>query len=252
MNVELINASENPEQLVATAARNDYRSDGIIGDSFDDVMDSIEPKESYLENSDYDALTQMPEQARLEAKQRTLIDHLMRSGHWGPFEHPQATIAVEGATRVMMAQITRHRHFTFDIMSLRYVDVDGGPRDVCAVPQVEDLEVSRDGVHDDFVPQNVQQRMAESYRQSITDYRQLVDDGVPAEEARKVLPMGTKVNIVMSGNARAWMHILKVRTKADVQGETRRAAEAIFNELENWMPYVFEQYDEMLPMELGP
>lgn len=219
MNITLINGSENPEQLVCMAARNDYRTDGVIDHSYEEIMG--------------------------ENTQEDLLDHLMRSGHWGPFEHPQAVVAIEGVTRVMMAQITRHRQFSFDVMSLRYVDVDD---DVCQVPT--DLEVSRDGVHD--VPEKAQQMIAESYERSVEDYRELIDDGVPAEEARKVLPMGTKVNIVMSGNARAWMHILKVRTKADVQGETRRVADAIFDELGGWMPYTFEKYAEMLPMELGP
>ena len=62
--------------------------------------------------------------------------------------------------------------------------------------------------------------------------------------------MGIKTNIVMSGNARAWMHILHVRRKADVQGETRRCAEAIFEELKEWMPYTFERYDEMQGKQL--
>lgn len=227
MNVELLNATQQPEQLVCTAARNDYRSDGVIGQSYEEVM------------------------ADAEGDTEDLLDHLMRSGHWGPFEHPQASVAIEGVSRVMMAQITRHRHFTFDIMSLRYVDVDGGPRDVCYVPVAEDLEVSRGGEHD-VLPQEIQQQMTESYERSIEDYRALLDAGCPAEEARRVLPLGTRVNIVMSGNARAWMHALKVRTKADVQGETRETADAIFDVLKGWMPHTFEQYDEMLPMELGP
>lgn len=227
MNVELLNATQKPERLVCTAARNDYRSDGVIGQSHDEIM------------------------ASADGDTEDLLDHLMRSGHWGPFEHPQATIAIEGVSRVMMAQITRHRHFTFDIMSLRYVDVDGVPRDVCYVPPAEDLQASRGGTHD-VAPDPARKRIVESYERSIEDYRELLDTGCPPEEARRVLPLGTRVNIVMSGNARAWMHALKVRTKADVQAETRKTAEGIFDELRQWMPHTFERYDEMLPMELGP
>jgi len=230
----------------------DYRAGGITTDAFDEIMDAgVDDDDAIQWVKENDWFADNYDRGVTAVRVKKLLDHLMRSGHWGPFEHPQATVAIENVSRVLMAQLTRHRHFTFDVMSLRYVDVDGDPRDICHVPHADDLEISRDGTHD-VLPQTIQQKMAESYQRSIVDYRDLIDTGVPPEEARKVLPMGTKVNVVMSGNARAWMHILNVRTKADVQGETRRCANAIFDELQNWMEYTFSAYDDMLPMELGP
>lgn len=256
MKVKLIRATEKPEELVCTSARNDYRSDGIIGYSFEEIIESVEPKEEHL----------MDSINPIEERKRTLLDHLMDSGHWGPFEHPQATIAIEGVTRVVTHQIVRHRHFTFDQQSFRYVEVDdidpkkppqdrGDIKRTFQFPEFrgEDFDVDREGIHEIASEEAANTQYSSAYIRAVDHYENLVGIGVPKEQARKVLPMGIKTNIVMSGNARAWMHILNVRTKADVQGETRRCAELIFQELKTWMPYTFEKYDEdILPLRLNP
>lgn len=259
MNVELIRGTDDPEELVCTAARNDYRSEGVIGYDFGEVMEDVDPKDGYMEESDFQAVEQVPEVVRMEAKKRSLLDHLIDRDHWGPFEHPSATLALEGITRVSMAQITRHRHFTFDIMSLRYVSIDEeqAVTEWASVPEAvreaaETGEIPSRGGVSEVDPQS-DNDMEEAYWSSMQWYRALLDQGVPQEEARKVLPMGTRVNIVMSGNARAWMHLLNIRGKANVQGEARRIADGVMGELKDWMPYTFEKYDDdVLPRRLNP
>lgn len=269
MKVELIEATDNPEVLVCKAARNDYRSDGIIDYSLGEIMRVVEPDEEIHEevmaSSDW-----RPESIngvwhdhphRLEAKNRTLLTGLMDDGHWGPFEHPQATVAIEGITRVATHQIVRHRHFTYDQQSMRFVTVDdvGDDEDklfeAFQMPEFrgEDFDVDREGVHEIEDMKEVKETYKSAYSQAADAYQTLLDNGVPKEQARKVLPTGTKTNIVMSGNARAWMHFFNIRTKANVQGETRRAAEAALEELKEWMPYTFEKYEEdVLPLKLNP
>ena len=105
MEVQLLEATEDPERLICKAARNDY-SDGFVGEqSFETTMDEVEGD-------------------TLREKQETLIGHLLDHGHFGPFEHVQATFAVEGMSRSCMAQLTRHRHVSFDVQSMRYVAFD--------------------------------------------------------------------------------------------------------------------------------
>ena len=80
MEVELLEATENPERLLCTAARNDYMGE-FVGDlSFEEVMAT----------TDGDTMAE---------RKRTLIGHLLDHGHFGPFEHPQATFAVKGISR---------------------------------------------------------------------------------------------------------------------------------------------------------
>jgi len=252
MRAKIISRTREPERLVATAARNDYRSDGVIDNDFEELVENVDVDWHVVQKivdertnmEEPDELEDMPEHLLTRAKKWSLLKHLMRSGHWGPFEHPQATVSLEGVTRVSMAQITRHRHFTFDIMSLRYVDVETG--------EGTDLTNRFDSYPDDST-QLAKDTWWNSVDTSLRAYETLIEEGVDKEEARKVLGMGTKVNIVMSGNARAWMHLLNIRGKGNVQGEAREIADKVMSEMKNWMPYTFEYFNEqVLPMKLNP
>lgn len=256
----------DPEELVCAHARNDYRQDGVIDHTFAEIMEGVTADDTIVsevineqdEHVGYSEDAGFEDEAlSLEAKKRTLIKHTMNEGHWGVFEHPSISIALHGVTRVSMAQITRHRHFTFDIMSLRYVSLDGIEElsDRFQIPKVvyEDEIVTRDGEVVEIDSEKVERIFINAYGDAIDRYQELLAENVPAEEARKVLPLGVKVNICMTGNARAWMHLLNIRGKANVQQEAQDIANEVFDVCKDWMPYTFERYDEYhLPMKLNP
>ncbi|MFB6311989.1 MAG: FAD-dependent thymidylate synthase, partial [Salinirussus sp.] len=193
MEVTLLEATTDPEELVCRAARNDYL-DGFVGEqTLDEAMAEI----------DGESLTE---------KQETLIHHLLDHGHFGPFEHPQATFAVKGVSRSCMAQITRHRHVSFDVQSMRYVAFDD--IDPAAVREGELVVIPPSATDPDWVGRNQrtgpvdEETAAERERifkdtieRAVDAYQDLLDLGMPPEDARFVLPIGTKVNIVMSMNA---------------------------------------------------
>lgn len=239
MQVELLDATPNPEELVCRAARGDYSSDWVGPDvPFEEVMETVEGD-------------------TLQEKKETLMDHLMRSGHWGPFEHPSATFAVKGVSRSCMAQLTRHRHASFDVMSLRYVKLSGEQdlEDAFVYPETFEAEevVSREGMEEIDMPAEERRELAdEVYQTCIDAYTDLVDAGVPKEDARMLLPLGTRVNMTFSMNARALMHLLDMRMKADAQWEVRRLSRRVLEECKEWMPYTFETYEEKHPSKLAP
>lgn len=265
MKVTLVEGTRSPEDLVCKAARNDYRWNGITGYSFNQIMEPIEPnldkheddiRELWYVDEDYPSTELEEEAMEIAGKRMTLIDHLMDRDHWGPFEHPQATIAMENVSRVFMAQITRHRLFTYDVMSLRYVeaaDPDRGDEDTYYThPGIEEGGIKdRHGYHE-FDSEKISNIYHESILESFQAYNDLLDEDVPPEEARRVLPLATNVNIVMSGNARAWMHVVNMRGKADVQKETRDVVKEVEKELLEWMPYTFGKFKEMTPLRLMP
>jgi thymidylate synthase (FAD) len=235
MEVQLVEATENPEELICKAARNDYMQE-FVGDlTFEETMETVDGDTT-------------------EEKMRTLIGHLMDHGHFGPFEHPQATFAVKGVSRSCMAQITRHRHVSFDVRSMRYVafdDVD--PEDVrdgemvVVPPSATDPDwVGRNQQTDDFDEEDVRRR-EELFRETVTDavesYQELLELGMPPEDARFVLPIGTKVNIVMSMNVRMLMHIADMRAAADSQWEIRGMTEEMLDLAAEWCPITFDYYE---------
>ena len=236
MEVRLLEATEDPEELICTGARNDY-SEVFVGDqTFEETMADI----------DGDSL---------ETKQETLIGHLLNHGHYGPFEHPQATFAVKGVSRSCMAQITRHRHVSFDVQSMRYVAFDDV--DPAAVREGEMVVVPPSATDPDWVGRNQKTGQVdddttaerdEIFRNTVADsveaYQNLLDLGMPPEDARYVLPIGTEVNIVMSMNVRMLMHVADMRAAADAQWEIRELTESILDLAAEWCPITFEYYEE--------
>ncbi|GGL56137.1 FAD-dependent thymidylate synthase [Halocalculus aciditolerans] len=236
MQVELLEATSDPEELVCRAARNDYMSEYGGDMAFEDVMVSVEG----------DSLTE---------KKETLIGHLLAHGHYGPFEHVQATFHVKGISRSCMAQITRHRHVSFDVQSMRYVafdDVD--PEDVTegefvvTPPAADDPDwVGRNqktGSVDEETVEKRREVFENSVQQSVQDYQDLLDLGMAPEDARFVLPIGTSVNMVMSLNARMLMHVADMRAAADAQWEVRELTESVLDLAGDWCPITFDYYEE--------
>ncbi|WP_117595227.1 FAD-dependent thymidylate synthase [Haloprofundus halophilus] len=238
MDVRLLEATPNPEKLVCKGARNDYSAEFVGSQSFEETMATVDGDTG-------------------REKMETLIGHLLSHGHFGPFEHPQATFAIEGVSRSCMAQITRHRHVSFDVQSMRYVafdDVD--PADVAAgemvvtPPSASDPDwVGRNqktGAVDEETVEKRKELFRESVSRSVADYQELLDLGMPPEDARFVLPIGTEVNIVMSMNVRMLMHVADMRAAADAQWEIRELTESVLELAEEWCPITFEYYDEKM------
>jgi thymidylate synthase (FAD) len=98
MIVQLLSHAENPDKLIASAAKLCYSSSTI-----DELMHKIE-------NSDIDGF----------------IDKLHEMGHESPFEHASFTFAIEGVSRVTEQHITRHRVASYSIQSGRYTNRSNG------------------------------------------------------------------------------------------------------------------------------
>jgi len=261
MNVEVIEYTDEPEKVICTAARNDYE-DRFVGDMIfrqsmtdidqaDDVPDEV--RKMYATDHG------MSEEYKpvLQKKMWNLIsERLLKHGHFGPFEHPHITFAVEGVSRSLMAQITRHRHVSFDIQSMRYVgfeDADPEPGEaVVKIPGLDDpgltgrnAEFSED--HEDDSDEEILEQRRLSYARAIRtgfeEYQRLLDLGVPAQDARMVLPIGTKVNMVFTLNLRMLMHVADMRAAADAQWEIREMTEDVLELAKEWAPMTMQFYE---------
>lgn len=260
MNVEVLQSTDNPERLICRAARGDYY-DGFVGEtSYEDLMESVNVKDRH-----YDIVREVfPETAYAdrvfedgvvpheEAATAAFIDKQASRGHWGVWEHPSITFSVKGMSRVTMAQITRHRHMSFDVQSMRYVNFDDA--DVVTPPSLErDDHVTRlDGEIDVTGREGWKRRFATHVENCFDLYENMVDDGVPEEDARYILPLGTEVNVTFSGNARTMLHVLNLRQRADAQHEIRELSKKITAHLEDWVPYTANWWENNGPVKISP
>lgn len=246
MRVRVSESYDNPEDLVIRKARNDYENIWVGDYSTEELIDRFKNEG----------------ESREEAKERLLIRTLLHKGHFGPFEHPQISFEIEGVSRSLMAQITRHRvGVTFDIQSQRYVDFTESTVDeLFKMPQsATDAHAgsrdpnakSVDDVMEEFglsgeeeLEELRQHYVNEAYEQCLSSYRSLRDLGMPPEDARFVLPIGSKVNLTTSMNLRTLLHIADMRAQGDAQWEVAELTEKMLDLAEEWSPTVMGYYRE--------
>lgn len=257
MQVDVLRSTDRPERLICRAARGDYY-DGYVADvSYEDLMASVEYDAAHVERAKGIKDHNFPKSdAYWETEAATLafIEKQLSRGHFGPWEHAQITFTVQAVSRVTMAQITRHRHLTFDVQSQRYVSFDDKEAIIPVSMEADDHFSRNDGLVD--LDGDTKERVRELYKEQTAKlfelYEELVDDGVPKEDARFLLPSGTPVNITMSGNARAMLHVLNLRQTAAAQWEVRDVADAMSDYLSKWMPYTAAWWDEHGPLKKSP
>ncbi len=253
MNVEVLESTDNAEQVICKAARGDYMSGWNARESFDDIMSVVNCEDRHHERA-ADNNYYPDETADTEAKMIAFLEKQYARGHFGPAEHAHISLSVEGVSRSAMAQITRHRHMSFDVQSQRYVDFSE-KRAVMPRSMESDASLSREkGLVDldERAKEKARYAYEEVTEQAFEAYETLVDQGVPKEDARFVLPEGTPVNMTISGNARSMMHVLNLRQKASSQWEIRELANRIGDILEGWIPYTGHWFSENAPLKISP
>ena len=159
-----------------------------------------------------------PEYARLL---KYCIDHQ----HWSVFEHAFMTVEI-GTSRMISAQILRHRSFTFSEFSQRYSEV----ADYVRVKARRQSEKNRQSSVDDL--EEIVQHRWDNIQKSIwtvaqATYQEALAQGIAKEVARAILPMNTSTRLYMTGSVRSWIHYIQLRTQPDTQQEHREIAKGI-------------------------
>lgn len=135
-----------------------------------------------------------------------LLDQLLSSGHLSPLEHATFTFAIEGLSRAASHQLVRHRLASYSQQSQRYVSFK--KLDWVTPPTIQRKA---------DVVAAFQALVEETHRL----YALMLEAGVPAEDARYILPNAACTNLVMSMNARELIHVCSVRLCLKAQWEIR-------------------------------
>ncbi len=158
-------------------------------------------------------------------KQQDLIRRVIDSGHGSTIEHIVFTFAISGVTRTLSHQLVRHRAgLAFDQQSQRYVRykepsymVPGSVTDAA------------DDLHE---------RFEEQLASSLEVYEDMLEAGIPGEDARFVMPNATRTNLVMTTNLRALIHMSGLRLCVMAQWEIRRLFQLIRHEIFAVSPFL--------------
>ena len=187
-NVKLLQYTGNPEQTVALAAKLCY-SDATIEKLADGVTEEAAAK---------------------------FLSKLMGMGHQSPIEHASFTFGIEGVSRALLAQITRHRIASFSVKSQRYVSAKENFNYIIP-PAIESL--GEDAVKEYEAQMAQMQQWYADWQEKLGGKGEKIN-----EDARFVLPNASATKMVVTMNARELFHFFSLRCCFRAQWEIREVA----------------------------
>ena len=205
MNVELLQHTPEPEKIIAAAAKLCYSSSGIDG-----ILDGLDAE-----------------------KTEKFLNKLMSMGHESPIEHISFTFGIEGVSRSLLAQFTRHRLASYSVKSQRYVKE--GNFEFITPPEIEKIPEAKaaflKAMEDDVKAYN---ELADIlYEKHYADMIASCMDEKPAknaaekkaiEDARYVLPNACETKMIATLNARSLINFFHHRCCERAQWEIRDLA----------------------------
>lgn len=205
LNVSLISYTPNPEKIIAAAAKLCYADS-----SASDLMDGL-----------------------TEEKTRQFVDMLSRLGHESPIEHITFTFGIEGVSRTLLAQITRHRIASFSVQSQRYVrknkfvfitppeiqandealSIFNSTMQSCIDNYNKIADILKKKHYEEFLSKGLSDKVAESQAEKKA-----------IEDARFVLPNACETKMMVTMNARSLLNFFRLRCCQRAQWEIRELA----------------------------
>ena len=197
--VRLISKPENMLKTIYTACRTCYSADSPL--------------------NIYDC-----DSAQDEEKMLKLISRVVSSGHYSTIEHIQVSFAISNISRACSHQLVRHRHMSFSQKSQRYVK-EKGQFDYLTPNTIEKNE-------------ELNKKFDEFMSKVSEFYLELTEAGIPAEDARAVLPNAASTSMVASLNLREMIHLANLRLCTRAQTEIRILVKRMCDELVKEEPWL--------------
>ena len=205
LKVMLLRATPDPDEIVALGARLCY------------AQADVESLKNRVEAAD----------------QAAFVSRVMERGHLSVTEHASFTFAVEGVSRALLAQLTRHRIASFSVQSQRYVSMADGfdfvvPPSISALGEEEEAEFIRE--------------MEQMHAWYCRWQEKLGKKGESSnEDARFVLPNAASTRLLVTMNARELMHFFSLRCCNRAQWEIREMAWQMLAECRKAAPALFDK-----------
>lgn len=220
--VTLLAYTPSPEKTIASAAKLCYSSSSIK-----DLRDGL-----------------------TDEKVKSFVEMLSDLGHESPIEHASFTFGIEGVSRSLLAQITRHRIASYSVKSQRYVSE--GAFEYVTPPEVsadeETLKVYKDAMQKaqdayDSIAEVLTKKHKETFliegKDEKTAARMAQKKAI--EDARFVLPNACETKMVVTMNARSLMNFFHHRCCNRAQWEIREVANMMLKLVSEVSPELFKK-----------
>lgn len=221
MKVTLLTHTPMPEHTIASAARLCYSPSSI-----DDIREGL-----------------------TEEKTAAFVDMLAEIGHESPIEHASFTFGVEGVSRSLLAQLTRHRIASFSVQSQRYVAESHFeyvlPPEIEAIPEaaaryraaMEEDQQHYEALTAILKAKHREEFLAAGMAEKAADR---AAEKKAIEDARFVLPNACTTKLIVTMNARSLMNFFHHRCCNRAQWEIRELADRMLAECAAVAPHLFK------------
>lgn len=221
INVQLLTHTPDPQAIVACSAKLCYSSTDI--------------------NSLKNSLT--------DEKVESFLEMLNEIGHESPIEHAVFTFGIEGVSRSLLAQITRHRMASFSVQSQRYVSENAfefvTPPEIESIPQAKELylkAMQQDQEQYDKLTEILTLKHTKDFIDSGKDEKtaKRLASKKAIEDARFVLPNACTTKMICTMNARSLLNFFQHRCCMRAQWEIRELADLMLAEVKKVAPVMFK------------
>ncbi len=205
MKVELLAYTPMPEKIAAAAAKICYSPSSV-----ERLLDGLD-----------------------EEKTASYVEMVASLGHESVIEHASFTFGLEGVSRSLLAQITRHRIASFSVQSQRYVKEgafsyvippeiekdEGAKKEFCQAMAEAQEHYTR--LADALKERHLRAFLAQGMTEKAAAFKA---EKAAIEDARFVLPNACETKMIFTMNARSLLHFFRLRCCERAQWEIRAVA----------------------------
>jgi len=159
------------------------------------------------------------------------VSMLLKKGHGSVVEHAPNISVKFIANRGFTHEIVRHRLASHSQESTRYCNYGNDKFDneltFCMPEYIEQNAV-------------MENHFKETSKLIEHSYLTLINNDIPAQIARDILPIGIKAEIIVTANVREWRHILKLRTEKVAHPIMLELMRPLCKELQSRIPVLFD------------
>lgn len=220
--VNLISYTKDPEKLISCAAKLCYSPTGV-----DEISKGL-----------------------TDEKISNFVNMLAQIGHESPIEHVTFTFSIEGVSRSLLAQLTRHRIASYSVQSQRYVKANDFvyvmPPEIEEIPEAkcefikamqEDMkhyerlaEILKEKHKKDLMNKGKEEKVADKMAEKKA-----------IEDARYVLPNACETKLICTFNARSLLNFFSHRCCNRAQWEIRELATEMLRLVSKVAPNIFKK-----------
>ncbi len=169
-----------------------------------------------------------------EDSAKNFVEKIAKRGHESVLEHFNITVRFI-CNRGFTHELVRHRLASFSQESTRYCNYtkDKFGNEITVIKPAEVNEGTKE--------YDIWKKAMENAEKS---YMEMIENGSKPENARGVLPIDIKTEIVITTNIREWKHILSLRCSKAAHPSMRELMIPLLKEFQKQIPVVFDKVSE--------